>query len=139
MRPRLRDALRRNLRNVHLLRFAYVWSLAMIAQIASLPAAIVAYRLVADAGLTQQSPAEWLGQSLSGAVVNAVLAAIIFSFMLMLAARTRLWYLFGAVFMVVFVLVAAFAEPVVFAPWIHHQQPLPASPLSARLYAVETA
>ncbi len=133
----LRDALRRNLRNAFLLRFVYVWSLAMIAQIASLPAAIVAYRLVADAGLTQRSPAEWLGQSLSGAVVSAVLAAIIFSFMLMLAARTRLWYLFGALFMVTFVLVAAFAEPVVFAPWIHHQQALPASALSARLYAAE--
>ena len=133
----LRDALRRNLRNVHLLRLSYVWSLAMIAQIASLPAAIVAYRLVADAGLTQQSPAEWLGQSLSGAFVDAVLAAIIFSFMLMLAARTRLWYLFGALFLVVFVLVAALAEPVIFAPWIHHQQPLPPSARSARLYAAE--
>ena len=133
----LRDVLRRNLRNVHLLRLTYVWSLAMIAQIAALPAAIVAYRLVADAGLTQQSPAEWLGQSLSGAVVDAVLAAIIFSFLLMLAARTRFWYFFGALFMVVFVLVAALAEPVVFAPWIHHQQPLASSDLSARLYAVE--
>ncbi|MGH7715086.1 MAG: M48 family metalloprotease, partial [Vulcanimicrobiaceae bacterium] len=133
----LRDTLRRNLRNVHLLRLSYVWCLAMIAQIASLPAAIGAYRLVADAGLTQQSPAEWLGQSLSGAVVESVLAAIIFSFMLMLAARTRLWYVFGALFMVVFVLVAAFAEPVVFAPWIHHQQPLAATPLGERLYAVQ--
>ncbi|HTX03568.1 MAG TPA: hypothetical protein VMD07_07790, partial [Candidatus Acidoferrales bacterium] len=133
----LRDALRRNLRNVHLLRLCYVWSLAMIAQIASLPAAIVGYRLVADAGLTQQSPAEWLGQSLSGAVVNAALGAIIFSFMLMLAARTRFWYVFGSLFLVVFVLVAALAEPVVFAPWIHHQQPLPASALSVRLYAAE--
>lgn len=133
----LRDVLRRNLRNVHLLRLSYVWCLAMIAHIASLPAAIVAYRLVADAGLTQQSPAEWLGQSLSGAVVESILAAIIFSFMLMLAARTRLWYAFGAPFMVFFVLLAAFAEPVVFAPWIHHQQPLAATPLAERLYAVE--
>jgi STE24 endopeptidase len=133
----LRDALRRNLRNIHLLRFSYVWCLAMIAQIASLPAAIAAYRLANDAGLSQQSPAEWLGQSLSGAVVDAVLAAIIFSFMLMLAARTRLWYVFGVLFMVFFIVLAAFAEPVVFAPWIHHQQPLAASPLAARLYAVE--
>jgi STE24 endopeptidase len=133
----LRDALRRSIRNMLVLRLIYVWSLAMIAQIASLPAAIVGYRLVADAGLTQQSPAEWLGQSLSGAVVSAVLAAIIFSFMLMLAARTRLWYLFGAFFLVGFVLVAAFVEPVIFAPWIQHQQPLPNSALSARLYAAE--
>jgi STE24 endopeptidase len=133
----LRDALRRRLRSVPLLRFSYVWCLAMIAQIASLPAAIAAYRLVNDAGLSQQSPSEWLGQSLSGAVVDAVLAAIIFSFMLMLAARTRLWYVFGAPFMVFFIVLAAFAEPIVFAPWIHHQQPLASSPLSSRLYAVE--
>jgi STE24 endopeptidase len=56
----------------------------------------------------------------------------------MLAERTRLWYLFGAAFLVLFVLLAAFAEPVVYAPWIVHQQTLSdTTGAAARLYAVE--
>jgi STE24 endopeptidase len=133
----LRDALRRRFRNVHVLRLTYVWSLAMIAQIAALPAAIVSYRLLVAAGISQQSPAEWLGASLSSAFATAVMAAVIFAFMLMLASRTRLWYVFGALFLVFFIMFAAFAEPVVFAPWLHHQQPLGNSPLATRLYTVE--
>lgn len=133
----LRDALRRRLRNVHALRFIYVWSLAMIAQIATLPTAVVAYRLAVAAGLSRQSPAEWLGQALSTAIAGALMAAFVFSFMLMLAARTRLWYLFGAVFLVFVVLFAAFAEPVVFTPWLRHQQPLVNTQLSTRFDAIE--
>ena len=133
----MRDSLRRSIRNVHLLRLTYVWSLAMIVQIASLPAVIVAYRLAVAAGLSTQSPAEWLGGALSTAIATAIMAAIVFSFMLMLAEKTRLWYVFGAFFVVFVVLFSAFAEPVVYAPWLHQQQPLPSSPLATRLYAVE--
>ncbi|MGH7328838.1 MAG: hypothetical protein ACREJX_10870, partial [Polyangiaceae bacterium] len=57
----LRDALRRALRAVHVMRLTYIWTLAMIAQIASLPAEIVSYRLAVAAGLSAQSPAEWFG------------------------------------------------------------------------------
>ena len=133
----LRDALRRGLRNVHLLRLVYVWTLAMIAQAASLPSEIVSYRLAAAAGLSTQSPAEWFGQATSTAIVNAIMAAIIFTFMLMLAERTRLWYLLGAVFLVAFVLLAGLAQPVVLAPWLRHEQPLGNSGLANRLYAYE--
>ncbi|MBV8424766.1 MAG: hypothetical protein JO349_06220, partial [Candidatus Eremiobacteraeota bacterium] len=133
----LRDMLRRNVRNVQVLRFTYVWSLAMIVQIASLPAVAVNYRLTVAAGLSRQSPAEWLGQELSTAVFSAIMAGFVFSFMLMLAARTRLWYLFGALFLVFVVLFAAFAEPVVFAPWLRHQQALANSPLATRLYGMQ--
>ncbi len=134
----IRDLIRRNVRNVHLVRLIYVWTIAMLAQAASFPAAIVAYRLAIAAKTTVQSPAEWLGESASVAVANALMAAVIFAFMLLLAARTRLWYLFGAAFLVFFVLFASFAEPVVYAPWVVHQQPLyEYGPRGSRLYAVE--
>lgn len=134
----LRDALRRRLRNVQLLRLSYVWVVAMLAQIASLPAGIVQYRLEAAAGTTIQSPAEWLGQATSTAVADAIMAAIVFSIMLALAERTRLWYLFGAAFLTFFILLAAFGAPVVFSPFVLHQQPIGFStPIGARLYALE--
>jgi STE24 endopeptidase len=133
----LRDALRRAVRNVHALRLTYVWTLAMIAQIASLPAEIVSYRLAVTAGLSAQSPAEWFGQATSTAIVNAIMAAVLFSFMLWLAEKTRLWYLIGAVFLFGFVLLAAFAQPVVLAPWLRHQQALSDSALARHLYAYE--
>lgn len=134
----MRDVLRRSIRNVHAMRFTYVWLLAMIAQVASLPAVIVAYRLSVAAGLSRQSPAEWLGQSLSTAIASALMAAFVFSVMLMLAERTRLWYLLGALFLVFVVLFAAFAEPVVLAPWLRHQQTLTmSSAMATRLYGVE--
>ena len=133
----LRDALRRAVRNVHVLRLFYVWTLAMIAQIASLPAEIVSYRLSVTAGLSMQSPAEWFGQAASTAIANAIMAAVLFAFMLWLSERTRLWYLVGAVFLVGFVLLAALAQPVVLAPWLRHQQPLGDSVLARRLYAYE--
>jgi STE24 endopeptidase len=133
----LRDTLRRAVRNVHAVRLTYVWTLAMIAQIASLPAEIVSYRLAVAAGLSAQSPAEWFGQATSTAIVNAIMAAVLFSFMLWLAEKTRLWYLVGAVFLVGFVLLAAFAQPVVLAPWLRHQQPLSDSALARHLYAYE--
>lgn len=116
---------------------SYVWIIAMIAQIASLPAGIVTYRLDVTVGSSTQSPAEWLGQELSTAIFNAIMAAIVFAFMLWLVERTRLWYVFGAAFMVFFILLAAFAEPVVFSPFLLHQQTLAPTGSDARLYAVE--
>lgn len=123
----IRDLIRRGVRNIHLVRLIYVWTIAMLAQAASFPAAIVAYRLAVTAGTSVQSPAEWLGESASTAVASALMAAVIFAFMLLLAARTRLWYLFGAAFLVFFILFATFAEPVVYSPWIVHQQTVPES------------
>jgi len=133
----LRDGLRRRIRNVQILRLTYVWTLAMIVQLASLPAVIVAYRLAVAAGLSTQSPAEWFGGAAWTAIATSIMAAIVFSVMLMLAERTRLWYIFGAFFVIFIVLFSAFAEPVVYAPWLHQQRPLPDSPLATGLYAVE--
>ena len=134
----MRDALRRMIRNPHFLRMSYVWIIAMIAQIVSLPAGIVAYRLDVTVGSSIQSPAEWLGQELSTAIFNAIMAAIVFAFMLWLVDRTRLWYLFGIAFMVFFILLAAFAEPVVFSPFLLHQQTLSSSTgARAQLYEIE--
>ncbi|MBV8602565.1 MAG: M48 family metalloprotease, partial [Candidatus Eremiobacteraeota bacterium] len=133
----LRDSLRRTIRSPHLLRLAYVFCLAMIAAVAALPASFISYRVAVSSGLSIQSPAEWLGQVASTAIVDAALAAVIFWAMLTLAERTRLWYVFGVVVLVFFVLLAAFAEPVVLAPWLRHHQTLAEGPLAARLYAVE--
>ncbi|MGH7661511.1 MAG: M48 family metalloprotease [Vulcanimicrobiaceae bacterium] len=134
----IRDVIRRNVRNIHLVRLIYVWMIAMLAQAASFPAAIVAYRLSVAAGTSVQSPAEWLGESASTAVASALMSAVIFWFMLLLAARTRYWYFFGAAFLVLFVLLASFAEPVVYTPWIVHQQTLHEyGPRGAQLYGVE--
>ena len=133
----LRDMLRRRFRNVQVLRLTYVWLLAMLAEIAAFPASFVSYRMAVAAGLSLQSPAEWLGQAASSAIVSAILAAVVFWVMLVLAEQTRLWYVFGAIFLAGFVLLAAFAEPVVLAPWLRHHQTLVDSPLATRLYAVE--
>lgn len=134
---RLRDIMRRRIRNVTLLRAAYVWVLAMLVALAALPATIVSFRYALAIGISTQSPAEWLGQAASAAVVNAILAAIVFTVMLALAERTRLWYVFGSAFLIVFVLLAVAAEPVVLAPFLRHYQPLPDSPLATRLMALE--
>ncbi|MBV8073780.1 MAG: M48 family metalloprotease [Candidatus Eremiobacteraeota bacterium] len=133
----LRDSLRRTIRNPHLLRLSYVFCLAMIAEIAAFPAAFIAYRFAVSSGLSLQSPAEWLGQAASTAIVDALLAAVIFWAMLTLAEKTRLWYVFGVLVLVFFVLLAAFAEPVVLAPWLRHHQTLADGPLATRLYAIE--
>lgn len=134
---RLRDVMRRRIRNVHALRAAYVWVLAMIVALAALPGTIVSYRYGLAIGISTQSPAEWLGQAASAAIVNAILAAIVFTVLLALAERTRLWYVYGAAFLVVFVLLAIAAEPVALAPWLRHYQPLPNSALATRLQGIE--
>jgi STE24 endopeptidase len=122
---RLRELVRRAIRPVFAMRFAYGALLAYFAGLASLPSALVRFRIDASFGLTGESTFEWLRDGLVGVSLDAALVGTVVAFIFALVDRTRFWYAYGAAGLAGLTLVMAFLEPVVVAPLFNRFQPLP--------------
>ncbi len=123
---RLRDLLRRADLPVSAMRMAYGALLAYAAGLASLPSALVRYRLDVAYGLTTQSTFEFLRDGFLGVSLDAFLIGAVVAFIFALVDRTRLWWAYGALGLSVLTLVMAFLEPLAIAPLFNHFAPLPA-------------
>jgi STE24 endopeptidase len=122
---RLRDLLRRAELPVAVLRAAYGASLAYLAGLASLPSALVIYRLDVSFGMTNESTFEWLRDGFVGVSLDALLIGAVVAFLFALVDRTRLWYAYGAIGLAALTLVMAFLEPLTVAPLFNRFTPLP--------------
>jgi STE24 endopeptidase len=122
---RLRDLLRRAEMPVAALNMAFGAALAYLAGLASLPSALVIYRLDVSFGLTNESTFEWLRDGFLGVSLDAFLIGAVVAFLFALVDRTRIWYVYGAIGLAALTLVMAFLEPLTVAPLFNRFAPLP--------------
>lgn len=133
---RTRDSLRRSIRNVHAVRFAFGALLALAAQIAALPALFYDYRILRIMGISTQTGASWWSDVLLTTVLNMAAVGVAVLVILWLVDRSRLWWVYvaGLVFATSFFL--SFVYPVAIEPLFNHFTPLPAGALSQRIHAL---
>ncbi len=124
---RLRDLLRRRVRSRWGYRAAFGASLGLLAPLAGLPYAFIAYRIGFNVGLTEEVIGSWLLDYARGMLVDAVGASVAVALVLELVDRTRLWYVaYLAILFAVSIEIVA-ADPVVFTPLTTQLTPLPIS------------
>jgi STE24 endopeptidase len=134
---RLRDALRRRIRPVFVMRFTFGAALVAIAALAALPASLARYRVDLSFGITSEPFAGWLRDGLVATALDAIVLGSIVAAVFALVDRTRLWYLWAMAGLSAVTLVMAFLEPVVVAPLYNHFATLgPESPVRAPLLAL---
>jgi Zn-dependent protease with chaperone function len=95
---RLRDALRRRTRNRTVQRAVFGAALGALAPLAALPFALVSYRVVFNAGVTDERLPQWFLDYLMRVGLDAILGALIVAGVLALVEKVRIWYLFVAAF-----------------------------------------
>ena len=121
---RVRDFLRRRIRSRWAYRAAFGAALGVLAPLAGLPFAFIAYRIGFNVGLTEQVIGNWLVAYARGMLVDAFGAALAVAVVLELVDRTRLWYLvFIALLFAVPIGVVAI-DPVAVAPFVVRFVPL---------------
>jgi Zn-dependent protease with chaperone function len=103
-----------------------VYTLVIIAigWLAAFPFSFIDYRINRLYGLTRQPPAEWFGSWLVQATIATVLLALVAAGLLWLADRTRLWYVFASIGIVVATVALAFFDPVAIEPLMTSSRPL---------------
>jgi len=124
---RLRDAVRRRIRPVFLMRFAYGALLAVLGALAALPVSLARHRLDTVFGLTDQSFGSWMRDGLISTIGEAAVVGLIVACVFALVDRTRLWYAYAMIGLFVATLAMAFLEPIVVAPLYNRFTPLPAA------------
>ncbi len=122
---RLRDAIRRLIRPVFPMRFAYGAALAILAAFAAAPASLARYRIDVAFGITNEPFFGWLRDQIVSTALDAILVGLVVACVFALVDRTRLWYLYAMFGLFVLTLAMAFLEPVVIAPLYNHFVPLP--------------
>ena len=135
---RLRDALKRSIPFVALVRFIYGGLLAMYASLASFLVALIQYRVQRTFGLTGELGPGWLHDWIVSVGLEALWVGLIVTYVLWLLGLTRLWYLYAMAGLCVATLATAYLEPLVVAPLYERFTPLPAgSALAVGLRALE--
>lgn len=112
---RLRDWLRRRLRNVRVVRIAFGAILGAYAPLAALPFAFIRYRVGFNVGLTDEIIGAWLVRYALTMCTDALLTALVVVVVLELVDRTRLWYLAFTVFLFAITIGIAGIDPLVSA------------------------
>lgn len=134
---RLRDFFRRHINNVYALRFLFGAALALVTQIATLPAAFFDYRLFRIVGLSTETFGNWVNDTLISYGLTMLVAGTFVTVVLTLVDRTHLWYLYvmAGVFATAFFL--SFVNPIVIEPLFNHYTLLREDrPLARRLRAL---
>ncbi len=129
---RLRDALRRRIRNVFALRFAFGAALLVVSSLAAFPISLARFRVDYIYGLTTENALAWYRDGLVATALDAIVVGAIVASVFALVDRTRLWYVYAMGGLFVVTLVMAFVEPVVVAPLYNTFRPLPKT---AAIYA----
>ncbi|MDQ6826445.1 MAG: M48 family metalloprotease [Candidatus Eremiobacteraeota bacterium] len=131
---RLRERLRRISPNKLMLRFLFGATLALLTQIATLPAAFFDYRLFRIVGLSTETFGNWVLDNLISYALTMLLVGIIVAAVLTLVDRTHLWYAYviAGVFAIAFFL--SFVNPIVIEPLFNRYTPMREDqPLARRL------
>jgi Zn-dependent protease with chaperone function len=135
---RLREFLKKFLRSSLLLRFFYGCALAVCIGCSGLFTAFIRYRVAVLYELTRQTPAAWLHDQLVTIALDAGIAGLVVVFILTLVSRTRLWYVYTGLGVVIFSFAINYVEPVMIAPLYNTYHALPAKmPLAERLTVLE--
>jgi hypothetical protein len=124
---RLRDLLRRRIRDPWLHRGAFGAALGALATIASLPFAFAGYRVAHSVGLTVQTIPNWFLDELLRLATISLITAILVALILALVDFTRLWYLVFIGILYVTALAVVAVEPVLFSPLTSSEGPAPAA------------
>jgi Zn-dependent protease with chaperone function len=124
---RMRDAVRRAIRPLFAMRFAYGALLAIVAALAALPASLVRYRVEVAFGLTTEPFFGWVRDGLVTVTGQAIVIGLIVACVFALVDRTRLWWAWSMIGLFIVTLFMAFLEPVFIAPLYNRFTLLPAS------------
>lgn len=108
---RIRDAMRRRTRNRTAHRAVFGAAIGALAPLASLPFAVMGYRVAFSAGLTDERFPAWFVDYALRVALDALLGAIIVAGVLALVERMRVWYLVVAAVIAAGALGAVMAEP----------------------------
>ncbi len=90
---RLRDVMRRRTRNRTAQRAVFGAVLGALAPLAALPFALVSYRVVFNAGVTDERLPQWFLDYAVRVGLDALLGALVVAGVLALVEKARLWYL----------------------------------------------
>jgi Zn-dependent protease with chaperone function len=124
---RLRDILRRRMRDPFIYRGVFGAALGALATLASAPFAFASYRVAYFVGITAQPLGGWFVDELVRVGTVGLISAILVAVILALVDATRLWYLAFAVILYVTTLGIVAIEPVLFSPLASTEAPAPAA------------
>jgi Zn-dependent protease with chaperone function len=128
---RVRDWLRRRLRDPCWERFGFGVFIALATRLAALVFAFVGYRVGFNVGLTEEPMQLWLLGYALGAIEIAFFTGLLFVYVLWLVDRTRLWYLVTAATVFAVAFGAATFVPVTLAPLVSPRHPYPVAAAAA--------
>lgn len=124
---RLRDILRRRMRDPFIYRGVFGAALGALATLASLPFAFASYRVAHSVGLTLQTIPGWFLDELVRVGTVSLISALLVAVILALVDATRLWYLVFIGILYVTTLGIVAVEPVLFSPLASNERPAPAA------------
>lgn len=128
---RLRDMLRRRTRNRTVQRAVFGAAMGALAPVAALPFALVSYRVVFSAGVTDERLPQWFLDYLMRVGLDALLGALIVAGVLALVEKVRIWYVFVAAFFYVGALAGVALAPLLPLGTPHKTTPTAVSALAA--------
>lgn len=120
---RLRDVMRRRTRSRTVQRAVFGAVLGALAPIVALPFALISYRVVFNAGLTDEHLPQWFLEYGVRILLDALLGAIIVAGVLALVEKLRIWYL-----IVAGLILAGAVASVTLAPVIPFSMPMKTTP-----------
>jgi Zn-dependent protease with chaperone function len=124
---RLRDLLRRRLRDPWIYRGVFGAALGALATIASAPFAFTSYRVAHFVGLTAQTIPAWFLDELVRIGTVGLISALLVSTILALVDLTRIWYVAFIAILYATVLCVVAIEPVLFSPLASVETPASAA------------
>jgi Zn-dependent protease with chaperone function len=124
---RLRDILRRRMRDPFIYRGVFGAALGVLATLASAPFAFASFRVAHLVGLNTQTIGGWFVDELVRVGTVGLISALLVAVILALVDVTRLWYLVFAALLYVTALAIVAVEPVLFSPLASTESPAPAA------------
>ncbi|MDE2482001.1 MAG: M48 family metalloprotease [bacterium] len=124
---RLRDALRRAVRDEFVVRFLFGCSLAFVARAAAFVPEFYRYRIERAWSLTAQLLHAWSAQYAINTLVSMLVAGIVVAVVLWLVDRTHQWYIYTTVAIFAASIGIAYLNPLLIAPRVDRFVPLPAA------------
>ena len=124
---RLRDILRRRMRDPFIYRGVFGAALGALATLSAAPFAFASYRVAHFVGLTAQTIGGWFVDELVRVGTVGLISAILVAVILALVDVTRLWYLVFAALLYATSLGIVAVEPVLFSPLASMERPAPAA------------
>lgn len=133
---RMRDGLRRTVRDAVLVRFWFGTALAGVAGLAAIPASLARYRVALVFDQTSEPLLQWARDGALRLILDALAAGLIVAIVLTLVERTRQWWIYSIVGLFAASIALGWLEPVTVAPLFNRYQVLTSGALAARLRAL---